>query len=124
MSRSSEIDLVVLFLGALAKAVQEIGLAREEIKSLETECGEKVTVDFVVRNEQGDRIGVKQTESGEIHLIAANPSSASSTKTLGQIKQTYARIQVLEEVQRKGYRLAKEEKMADGTVRMVVQRWQ
>jgi hypothetical protein len=118
------VDLVILFMDALVKAIQEIGLAREELKQLETSCGETLDVDFVLRNKHGDRIGVKTTANGETHLIPANPERPTAVKSLNQIKQSYARIKVLDELQRKGYRLTKEENLADGTVRMVVQRWQ
>lgn len=124
MSRSVEVELVLAFMGAVVKAIEEIGLAREEVKAIETHCGEVVAVDFVVRTQEGDKIGIKQTESGDVQLIAADPQKVTTVQTMNQIKQTYARIKVMEELQRKGYRLTKEEKTTDGRIRLVVQRWQ
>jgi hypothetical protein len=124
VSRSSEVSLVVTYLQTLVQACSELALATRELKRLETTTGEILEVDFVVENKHGDKIGVKQTQSGEIKLMAADAQSVTACKTIDQMRQGYARIKIMEEVKRKGYQLAKEERLADGTVRMVVQRWQ
>ena len=46
-----------------------------------------------------------------------------ATALANRVAQRYAYSKVLDELKRKGYQIAKEEKQKDGTIKVVAQRW-
>jgi hypothetical protein len=124
MSNSVEMDCVVASIDMLLDSIRALSLAREELKVLRTNKGNEIKVDFVVKTEQGESIGVRSADNGVIEFIPENPESAGARTTINMIKQSYARIKILSEVKGKGYKSVKEEKLADGSIRLVVQKWQ
>lgn len=124
MSREVEIELVAGLVSSLLDAIDELRLAKRELKELEDCHGKRIAVDYVVENQQGEKIGVRSNEAGHIEFIPQKPESAATQETINQLKQTCARIKILDEVKRKGYQKVKEEKLPNGSIRVVVQRWQ
>jgi hypothetical protein len=123
MSREVEIELVAGLVDSLFGAIQELRLARKELKELEDCHGKRVAVDYVIENQQGEKIGVRANEAGNVEFIPQKPQSKSTQETINQLKQTCARLKVLDEVKRQGYQKVKEEKLPNGSIRLVVQRW-
>src|SRR4051794_30953451 len=107
----------------------------EEIKIKENESivdgvGQKIKADFVLENAYGDRIGVlvpkDQSSGGDakpLEFIFEKPSSQTAQATLDKIRQAYAKMQVLDQLKQKGYQKVKEEKLANGSIRLVVEKW-
>lgn len=123
MSTSVGIDLAIVSLASLIEAVKDLNLAREELKQLEDCKGVQRKVDFVIVNEVGERIGVAQTAEGQVEFVTQKAESKTAAATINQVKQAYARLRILDEVKRKGYQQVKQEKLADGSIRLVVQKW-
>ena len=123
MSNSLSIECLIRSIGMVAQGVQELGLATHDLRQMEDCQGKQVHVDFVIENEWGEKIGVRSNGQGQVDFIAQDTKSVTVKKTLDKVKQAYARIKVIDEVKRKGYQQVKEEKLADGSIRLVVQRW-
>jgi hypothetical protein len=124
-SHRVEVVLVEAALTSLLEAFAELQCVREEIKRLETSLGEVVDVEFTVRTQEGERIGVmRNAETKTYELVAQNCGSENALKAMNKVRQTYSKIKVMNELRSKGYQLAKEERLPNGKVRLVVQKWQ
>jgi hypothetical protein len=80
-------------------------------------------VDYVVRDAAGAEVGVKVDRRTEEATFIAGDCAGRGKALAGRITQRYAYARVTEEMRRKGYQLAKEERAPDGTVRLVWNRW-
>ena len=130
MSNSIHVVCLIKSIGTLMQGVQELGLAvndlknaTEEMKQFENCQGEKVKVDYVIKNEVGEKIGVRTNQEGNVEFVVQNDKSPTVKSTIDKVTQAYSRIKVLDEVKRKGYQTVKEEKLANGSIRLVVERW-
>ena len=130
MSNSINVICLIKSVELLVKGVVELGLAvkdlrdaKKEIRELENCQGEKVQVDYIITNEVGDKIGVKTSKEGNAEFIVQDDKSPTVKNTIDKVAQAYARLKVLDEVKRKGYQKVKEEKLANGSIRLVVERW-
>ncbi len=95
--------------------------------------GNKIPVDLVLQNTHGDRIGIKAqppkdgpegVQEQPLEFVFEDKNSKTAKKTVDKIRQAYARIQILSDLKRKGYQNVKEEKLPNGAIRLVVQKWQ
>jgi hypothetical protein len=124
MSQVVELVIVVQGLAALIQAIAESGLRHEETNELRTEDGRRHAVDLVVSDEAGTRVGVKvDAATGVATFVGHDQKDKRATALVHRIAQRYAYSKALEELKRKGYQIAKEEKQADGTIKLVAQRW-
>jgi Protein of unknown function (DUF1257) len=121
VSQGVEIVLVVQGLAALFQAAVEAGAEYRAQKRLQTADGKTHDVDYVATDSSGAEVGVKVDQKTQ--RVALVHSGEAGRALAGRIQQRYAYSRVLEELKRKGYQLAKEEKQADGTVKVVLQRW-
>ncbi len=109
-------------IGMLLEGFRQLGIAIQEIKEYRDEKGNVCPVDMVVTTKQGDLIGVRKTEEG-VSFVTAHPDKASVVKTINDVKQVYSRLKILHAVKAQGYSQVKEEKLPDGSIRLVVQKW-
>jgi hypothetical protein len=58
-----------------------------------------------------------------VEFVVQNENSSSVKATIDRVTQSYARLKILDEVKRRGYQTVKEEKLANGSIRLVVERW-
>lgn len=125
MSQSVGLEIVVMGMAGLVKAVAECGLAcLEQRQQFTTDDGTTHTVDLVVQDEAGAKVGVKLDAKTKVATFVAHDCKGTQGTSLARrIAQRYARSQVIEELQRKGYQIGKEEKQPDGTVKIVASRW-
>lgn len=123
MSKEVEIELVAGLVSSLFDAIEELCLARKEMKELEDCHGKRVAVDYVIENQQGEKIGVRTNPAGNVEFVPQKPQSKATQETINQLKQTCAHLKVMDEVKRQGYQKVKEEKLPNGSIRLVVQRW-
>jgi hypothetical protein len=142
---SATVECIVVFYGvsklmAVLQAMSVAGAAglvieeKESVKILnENEIvdsvGQRIACDLVFENAYGDVIGVKEPPAVDgkaqpLEFIHVNPKSKTSLETLDRVRQAYARLEVLNELKNKGYKQVKEEKLANGSIRLVVQKWQ
>ncbi len=123
MSTVVEVNPLLLVPELIAMAVDDLKLVRREQAFLKDTQSRRCPVDYVIENEQGEQIGVRTPAQGPVEFVLAGDETASVKTTIDRVKQAYARIKVLDEVKRKGYRKVKEERLANGSIRLVVQRW-
>jgi len=124
MSQTVEISLVVQGLAALIQAIAESGLQHEETGELVTADGRRHAVDLVVTDESGAQVGVKvDPRTAVATFVGHDEKEQRATALANRIAQRYAYSKTLEELRRKGYQIAKEEKQKDGTIKLVAQRW-
>jgi len=81
-----------------------------------------VPVDYVIKNEVGEKIGVRTNQEGNVEFILQKETTTAKA-TIDKATQAYARVKILDEVKRKGYQTIKEEKLANGSIRLVVEKW-
>jgi hypothetical protein len=78
----------------------------------------------VVKDEQGTQVGVKvDAKTGVATFVGHDGRDKRVTALVNRVAQRYAYSKTLDELRRKGYQIAKEEKQKDGTIRLVAQRW-
>ena len=125
MSQSVELSVVVVGMAELVRAVLEAGAqALEEQKELCTQDGRTHKVDLVVKDEQGTEVGVKvDRRTGVATFVGHEGKDKRATALANRVVQRYAYSKVTDELKRKGYQIAKEEKQKDGTIKLVAQRW-
>jgi hypothetical protein len=128
MSASITVDPSSLLVGAgiklLVCGINDLKYAIENKKKIKTTEGVERDVDFVVENNQGDQVGIHTNKDGNVEMIQVNCNSETSKEMVNKMKQAYAKLKVLQEAKKRGYKELKEEKLADGSVRIVVQKWQ
>lgn len=117
------VELLIKGVVELGLAVQDLRDAQKEVRELENCEGQKVQVDYVITNEVGEKIGVKMSNEGNAEFVVNNDKSPTIKRTLDRVTQAYARLRILDEVKRKGYQKVKEEKLPNGSIRLVVERW-
>ena len=125
MSHSAGISIVVVGMGQLIAAVAECGFDYlQSRQKFQVDDGTTHEVDVVVTDQGGAKVGVQlDAKTGEAKFIAHDCKGERGQAMAGQIAQRYAYSRVVEELRRKGYVVGKEEKQADGTVRLVASRW-
>src|SRR5262245_21421942 len=124
MSVSIEVVIVVNGMAAHLKAIAETGLQHEERDELVTEDGRRHKVDLVVTDEAGTQVGVKvDKKTGVATFVGHDDRDKRATGLANRVAQRYAYSKALDELKRKGYQVAREEKQKDGTIKIVAQRW-
>lgn len=129
MSRSCEVNILITSIQLVVQGITELSLANEDLRQLEEEkrymkdChGKRHVIDYRITNEHGEKIGVVQKEDGKVEFVSEK-ESATVKKTIDRVTQAYSRIKVLDEVKKKGYKSVKEEKLPNGSIRIVVEKW-
>ena len=124
MSQSVELVVAVVGMTELIKAVMDVGLRHEERSEYRAQDGRTHAVDLVVSDAQGTQVGVKvDKKTGLASFVGHDGKDKRATALAHRIAQRYAYSKTLEELKRKGYQIAKEEKQKDGTIKLVAQRW-
>jgi hypothetical protein len=124
MSQSVEIVILVEGLAELFGALAEAGAAWRAERRLRASDGVEHEVDYVATDPTGATVGVKVDPRTQRAVFVPQDCAGGKGQALaGRVAQAWARSRVVAELQQKGYQLAKEEKRADGSVRLVLQRW-
>jgi hypothetical protein len=124
LSQGADIVVVVQGVAALLKAIAEAGAEYRAQKKLQTTDGKTHQVDYVAADPSGAEVGLKVDEkTQQVTFVPADCQAGRGKALAGRIAQRYAYSKVTEELRRKGYQVAKEEKLADGTVKVVLARW-
>lgn len=124
MSQSVELIIAVVGMTELIKAVVDAGLRHEARAEYRGQDGRTHAVDLVVSDERGTQLGVKvDKKTGLATFVGHDGKDKRATALAHRIAQRYAYSKTLEELKRKGYQIAKEEKQKDGTIKLVAQRW-
>ena len=84
---------------------------------------QKTQADIVVRLDDRYDVGFRQ-EGGTVNMVADLwGSRVSAEDFLKQVSQRYAYLTVVEQTAGQGWQVVAEETQADGSVRLVMQRW-
>ncbi len=117
-------ELSIVAIDALIGSLMGSGLSHQSARELRTEDGKVHRVDLVVTDEQGTQVGVRvDHESGQATFVGHERGEGRTTALVNRIAQRYAHSRVLEELKRKGYQVARENRQPDGTITIVAQRW-
>jgi hypothetical protein len=123
MSQSAGILIVVQGVALLVQVIAELGLEKLEQRKMQTSDGASHDVDYVLREGRAE-VGVKVDRKTERVTLVPKDCDAGPGKALaGKVAQRWAYAKAVGELKRKGYAVAREEKQADGSVRVVMQRW-
>ena len=124
MSQTVDLVIVVKGMSELIAAIAESGFAHEKQSQFRTEDGRTHAVDLVVRDPEGTAVGVKvDAKTGTATFVGHDGPGGKASALAHRIAQRYAYSRVTQELKRKGYQIAKEEKQKDGTIKLVAQRW-
>lgn len=124
MSQVVDVGIVIEGMAALAQAIAEAGLQSRREKSFRSEDGRLHAVDLVVADEAGTEVGVAvDKRTGRASFVTREKDPLRGTALANRLAQKYAYSRVMEELRRKGYQVAREEKQPDGSIRVVAQRW-
>ena len=123
MSQTVDLVIVVRGLSELIAAIAEGGLTHEETAAFRSEDGRTHAVDLVVRDEAGAAVGVKVDARTGTATFVGHDRGGQAQALAHRIAQRYAYSKVTQELKRKGYQIAREEKQKDGTIKLVAQRW-
>jgi hypothetical protein len=123
MSQHVGIVIAVQGLALLFQVVADLGAQYRAEKKMRTSDGTSHDVDYVVKDGEAE-VGVKvDRKSEKVTLIPKDCDAGPGKALAGRIAQRWAYSKAVGELKRKGYAVAKEEKQADGSVRVVMQRW-
>ena len=107
----------------ITEGLKELNFAYEKEKEL-TDCHNKIQkVDLLIKTIEGKEIGVVQNKDG-IDFVVTDVNCAVSMAAIKKIKQKYSKYMMLHELKNKGYTKIKEEKLPNGSIRMVVEKWE
>ena len=123
MSQSVDVVIVVKGLSELIAAIVEGGFTHEKAASFRAQDGRTHAVDLVVRDETGTAVGVKVDKKTGTATFVGHDADGKARALAHRVAQRYAYAKVTQELKRKGYQIAKEEKQKDGTIKLVAQRW-
>ncbi len=123
MSQGVEIVVAVQGIAMLMKALAEAGAEIRAERRLRTAAGETHQVDYVATDATGATVGVKVDARTEKATFVPADCEGRGAALAGRVAQRYAYARITEELRKKGYQLAKEEKQVDGSVKLVLTRW-
>jgi hypothetical protein len=123
MSQHAGLVVSVQGLALLFQVLADLGAQYRAEKRMRTSDGASHEVDYVVKDGKAE-VGVQVDRKTEKVTLIPKDCDAGPGKALaGRIAQRWAYSKAVGELKRKGYAVAKEEKQADGSVRVVMQRW-
>jgi hypothetical protein len=123
MSQHAGIVVVVQGVALLLQALAELGAEYRAEKRMRTADGASHDVDYVVKDGEAE-VGVQvNRKTDQVKLIPKDCDAGPGKALAGRIAQRWAYSKAVGELKRKGYAVAREEKQADGSVRVVMQRW-
>ena len=126
MSHFSQIKTQIRDLSALQAALSDLQIAwKAGPQPVRGYRGQTSTAEVVIEQANGYDIGFSQNQ-GQYELVADLQywqQGLSVEGFLRQVTQRYAYHTVLEETSRQGFQVAEQQQSADGSIRLVLQRW-
>jgi hypothetical protein len=123
VSQGVEIVVAVQGVALLLKALADAGAEIRRDRRLTTAAGETHDVDYVATDASGATVGVKVDARSEKATFVPQDCEGRGAALAGRVAQRYAYSRITEELRRKGYELTKEERQADGSLKLVLTRW-
>lgn len=128
MSHFSQITTKLRNLSSLQAALTDLGTEwKAGPCTVRGYQGQTQQADLVIPQDNGYDIGFRRNDNTQDYELVADLQYWQQTLTvdgfLRQVTQRYAYNTVLTESRRQGFQLAEEQVQQDGSVRLVVQRW-
>lgn len=124
LSGADCVPLIGVGMSLLTSGICELNYACELNQQMKNCEGKIVAVDLLIKNLQGEQIGVKVNKNGNAEFILEDVKSVSALESIKQIRQRYSKNKVLYELQQVGYKNIKQEKLSNGNIRIVVEKWE
>ena len=126
MSHFSQIKTQIRDLEALQTALSDLQIAwKAGPQPVRGHRGKTSTAEVVIEQSNGYDIGFSQSQ-GQYELVADLQywqQALSVEGFLRQVTQRYAYHTVLQETSRQGFQVAEQQQCADGSIKLVLQRW-
>lgn len=132
MSHYSRVKTEFRHQGALIACLQNLGYEVETDTVIRGHHGEH-EVDIAVRKSKGYGIGFVKNPDGTYDMVAdwwgvSGPGEQRMVRELqeqaGAIQKEYAKKMVLDQASREGFEVVSQTEQEDGTLRIVVRRWE
>ncbi len=128
MSHFSQIKTKIRNLDSLKSALSDLGTDwKAGPRDVRGYQGQTQTAEVVIAQENGYDIGFRRNPETSNYELVADLQYWQQPLTvegfLSQVTQRYAYNTVMAETSRQGFQLAEEQVREDGSVRLVVQRW-
>ncbi len=128
MSHFSQIKTKIRNLPALQAALTDMGTDwKAGPQTVRGYQGKTETAEVVIEQDNGYDLGFKRnSDTGDYELVADMQywqQSLSVDGFLNQVTQRYAYHTVMTETSRQGFQVAEQKTAADGSIRLVLQRW-
>jgi hypothetical protein len=117
------LGMMTLGLACVAQGVKELDYALEQEQELLNCDNELVKVNLLIKTHEGKEIGVIEKDNS-IEFVVHDINCAITQNAIKKIKQRYAKQALLHELQSQGYTKIKEERLPNGKIRMVVEKWE
>lgn len=120
---AAQIAGVSLGLQLLTNGLKELNYAFEKNKQI-TDCNNQIIeVQLLIKTLEGKAIGIVERKEG-LEFVVNDINCAITQSAIKKIKQRYSKNILLHELESKGYAKIKEEKLPNGKIRMVVEKWE
>lgn len=130
MSHFTSVKTKLFDLEMVKKALTELGYKYSQGKAkVRGWVGNTQEAELVVNTGSNYDIGFLKNPSGEYSLVAdwwaiSNNAKVNQSQFVEQITQRYAYHKVLNEIKKKGFTVAEEKKASDGSIKLLVRKWQ
>jgi hypothetical protein len=123
MSHISSIAGAMFDVFTLNKALKELELTYKQGGTIHSSCGDSEEVAFVIDNEQGGKLGIRQKKDKSFDFVMEDEDVKVNKEIVSKIKQKYNYMKVMDELKKKGYNLETEEVAADKSLRLKFTKW-
>ena len=129
MSACARFGFVMDGICTVMDAFRELKAAQKELDRLNEVAYNKNGIEneeweAIVELAKNAPIRVKKSVNKGICVEPVDEKNEQAVESVRKVKQIYSRIKVLNELKKKGYDKVKEQKLPDGSIRLVVQKWQ
>ncbi|HLV43462.1 MAG TPA: DUF1257 domain-containing protein [Aggregatilineales bacterium] len=124
MSHFTRVRTQLRDLQTVRRALEDLGYEVEEGRTVRGYGGQETDADLIVRTGSQYDLGFRQ-EGGAILMVADFWGLRVDREAfLNRLTQRYAYLTVLEQAQTQGWQSVTEETQPDGSIRLVMQRWE
>jgi hypothetical protein len=120
---TEQFDGVSIGLTCITCGLKELNYAYEKDKQITTCDNEIKDVKLLIKTLDGKLIGLVEDKNG-LNFIVPDINCQLTQAAIKKIKQRYSKYVILHELESKGYAKIKEEKLPNGKIRMVVEKWE
>ena len=124
MSHFTRIQTQIRNIGTLQRALEDLGYDVTQDAQVRGYRGAHTNADLVVRLDGSFDVGFTRQKDEQVAMVADFWGLKVDKNTfLNSVTQKYAYLTVMEQAAAQGFQMVTEENQADGSIRLVVQRW-